>query len=75
MQSTIDFVREKYGPLLSFDQVAKLFDRSTDGLRVCINNQSELSIALRGARKKFGRRVYFDAIQIVEIIEADSYES
>ncbi len=75
MQSTVDFVREKYGPLLSFDQVAKILDRSTDGLRVCINNQSELSVALRSAKKKFGRRVYFDAVQIAKIIEADSYES
>lgn len=60
---------EKYGPLLTLPQVAEVFHRSREGLRVSLNQNNELSKTLNKAKKKFGGRVYFKAFDISEIID------
>lgn len=61
---------EKYGPLLSLEQLASLFDRSTDGLRLTLRDCSnDLSQRVNPARRKIGRRVYFKSSVIAAVID------
>lgn len=61
---------EKYGPLLSLEQLASLFDRSTDGLRLTLRDcGNDLSQRVNPARRKIGRRVYFKSSLIAAVID------
>lgn len=69
MSNTLHFLQQNYGPLMSMEAFAKTFDRSKEGLRVCLSSQSEFSQAINSAKKKCGRRVYFKTEIIAEIID------
>ena len=69
-KSTIG-LNNKYGPLLTTEQVAEIFHRTTQSLRSDLSgsSHSEFAELLIKARKYIGRRVYFKAIDIEKIIE------
>ena len=69
MSTTLEFLQESYGPLMSMEALAKTFDRSREGLRVCLSSQSNFSVAINSAKKKCGRRVYFRTEVIADIID------
>ena len=73
MKTTLDYLHEKYGPLMSMNALASTFDRSKEGLRVSLNTNSEFSKAINAAKKKCGRRVYFHSCKIAEIIDQGQY--
>jgi hypothetical protein len=73
MKTTIDYLHEKYGPLMSMDALANTFDRSKEGLRVSLSSRSEFADAINAAKKKCGRRIYFHSVQIAEIIDEGEY--
>lgn len=62
----------KYGPLLTLCQLAELLDRSPQGLRISLNNNTPLSRFLKPKRLKIGRRVYFRSSHIAELLEGQS---
>ncbi|MBX9431290.1 DNA-binding protein [Ralstonia pseudosolanacearum] len=61
----------EYGPLLSVVQLAKVLDRSTEGLRICLRSESEWSKAINTTKLKLGRRVYFRTAEIAKILSGD----
>lgn len=67
--STENFLLEKYGPLLSIDQLAGLLHRSVDGLRLGLKQDGELSKKFNPARKKIGRRVYFRSALVAPVLD------
>lgn len=73
MKTTLDFLHEKYGPLMSMNALASTFDRSKEGLRVSLGSESDFSKAINAAKKKCGRRVYFHSSKIAEIIDQGKY--
>ena len=66
------FLLEKYGPVLSLSQLAGLLDRSTDGLRLSLLSNSDLSKKLNPARLKIGRRVYFQTLVVARVITGET---
>ena len=62
----------KYGPLLTLTEVAKLLDRSPDGLRVTIRTSNDLGRRLTAARVKIGRRLHFRAAAVASLIDGAS---
>lgn len=56
-------------PLLSLEQVARVLDRSPDGLRITLSGDTELARRLRPARKKIGRRVLFSVSELARLID------
>lgn len=46
-------------PLLTLEGLAQLLARTPAGLRATIHSNTDFGGALRGARVKLGRRVYF----------------
>lgn len=63
----------KYGPLLTLCQLAELLDRSPQGLRISLNNNTPLSQFLKPKRLKIGRRVYFRSSHIAELLEGHAF--
>lgn len=66
---TEDYLLEKFGPLLSLEQLASLLHRSADGLRLSLRQEGELSNKFNPARKKIGRRVYFRSALVAPVLD------
>lgn len=62
---------KEHGPLLSIEQLAKVLDRSPDGLRISLRSESEWSQRVNSTRLKLGRRVYFRTSEIAEILSGN----
>lgn len=60
-----------YGPLLNLAQLAQVLHRSTDGLRICLRSDSDLSRSINAAKIKLGRRVYFRTAQISQVLSGE----
>jgi len=58
----------QYGPLLSMAQLAKVLDRSAEGLRVSLRNDTEWARQLNAAKMKLGRRGYFRTAEIAKFL-------
>lgn len=71
MATTFNYLQAEYGPLMSLEALAKILDRSPQGLRVSLNSNSEISIAINSTKRKIGRRVYFQTEQIAKIIDGE----
>ncbi|APC70734.1 plasmid-related protein [Pseudomonas aeruginosa] len=56
-------------PLISLEQVARILNRSPDGLRITLSGDSELARRLKPARKRFGRRVLFSVAELARFID------
>ena len=69
--STEAFLLQKFGPLLSLEQLAGLLDRSTDGLRLSLAQDGEISQKFGPARKKIGRRVYFKSALVATVLDSE----
>jgi len=68
--TTEELILAKYGrPLLNFDQVADLLDRSPGGLRITLTRQGRLSDRLRKCRVKIGRRVLFRVPELARMLD------
>ncbi len=61
----------QYGPLLSVAQLARVLDRSAEGLRISLRTESEWSKPINSARLKLGRRVYFRTAQIARVLSGE----
>ena len=60
---------ERFGELMTYEQLAELLQRHPASLQACVSKQdSEFSAALWAARIKLGRRVYFRSEQIAALI-------
>jgi hypothetical protein len=71
MKNTSNLLQERYGPLMPLEALAKILDRSPQGLRVSLNSNSEVSIAINSTKRKIGRRVYFQTEEIAKIIDGE----
>ena len=61
---------ERYGELMTYEQLAMLLKRSESGLRVTMSRQTSNAAEVLGmARIRIGRRVYFRTHKIAEMIE------
>jgi len=56
--------------LLTLPQLAQLLNRSPAGLRITLAGTNELALKLRPARRKLGRRVYYDTADVSRALDA-----
>ncbi len=62
-------ITERYGLLLSQRQLAELLGRSTGGLRYSLSYPSDQQTRnLKASGRKIGRRVYYPATEVAQII-------
>ena len=70
-RSTYEYLLEHYGPLLTLKHVAEVMHTTPASLRQTLSRESQtMAAGLAGARRRLGRRVYFEARKVAEVIEA-----
>jgi hypothetical protein len=69
---TENYLLEKFGPLISLEQLAGLLNRSVNGLRLSLTQDGEMRKKFNPARKKIGRRVYFRSRLVAPILDEDN---
>lgn len=57
-----------YGPLLTVSQLAKVLDRSAEGLRIGLRSDNEWTRLINSTKLKLGRRIYFRTSEIAKIL-------
>lgn len=68
--NTAEHMIERYGELMTYEQLAGVLKRSESGLRVTMARRtSSAAQVLDNARIRIGRRVYFRTHQIAELID------
>lgn len=72
MITTNEYLHQQYGPLMTLGALAETFDRSPDGLRMTLGTRSTFANSLNAAKRKFGRRVYFDVSMVAKIIDGET---
>jgi len=75
MSTTAEFMMTKYGPLLSLTQLAALFDRSADGVRLSLLADNDFSRRIRPTKIKLGRRIYFKTELVAKVISGEIVEA
>lgn len=70
--NTEQYLLHRFGPLMTLPDLASLLGRSTDGMRVSLYTDSEVSRSLRSTMVKIGRRVYFRTIQVNTVLHLDA---
>lgn len=63
---------KEYGPLLSVAQLAKVLDRSAEGLRISLRTESAWSKPINAAKLKLGRRVYFRTAEVANVLSGQN---
>ncbi|VVE54407.1 DNA-binding protein [Pandoraea anhela] len=63
-----EVLMSQYGPLLSLAHLAKILDRSADGLRQGLYVESDWSARINAAKLKVGKRVYFRTSDIARFL-------
>ena len=67
--TTFEYLIDKHGPLMKIEEVAKLFHKSTDAVRIILSRDSELSRSLNEAKNRYGRRIYFKTEKIADVVD------
>ena len=58
----------KYGPLLSFADLAEVLHRSPEALRITLRSSNDWVTRINTARLRIGRRVYFRSSEIAVVL-------
>ncbi|MCI0653075.1 MAG: plasmid-related protein [Methylococcaceae bacterium] len=69
---TYEYLLQQYGPLLTLKHVAELMHSTPNGVRMAISRQNQaFAVGLSSAKRRLGRRVYFEARRVAEVIDQD----
>lgn len=69
---TENILIERYGPYLTLEQLAELLHREPQALRTSLRLESHALAPLARKRRKIGRRMYFRADDVADLIETTS---
>ncbi len=70
---TYDYLIKRYGPLMTLAHVTEVLHGSPTSIRMIIaRRHGPLAIELGNARRKFGRRVFFDTRRVAEVIDQET---
>ncbi len=73
MSGTYEYLLTHYGPLMTLKHVAEILHATPNGLRMSIARKREpFATALADARRRLGRRVYFEARRVAQVIDQDA---
>lgn len=71
--STDEYLLSHFGPLLTLKHLAEVLHTTPTGLRMTLARRRQpMAIGLAGARRRLGRRLYFDARRTAELIDGES---
>ena len=72
MKSTSDHLLEKYGPLITIEQLAQALSRKSSGLRGVLQKPTEpWMFELNRVKRRIGRRIYFPTAAVAALLNGD----
>lgn len=72
MKSTSDHLLEKYGPLMTIEQLAQVLSRKGSGLRGVLQKPTEpWMFELNRVKRRIGRRIYFPTDAVAALLRGD----
>ena len=72
MKSTSDHLLEKYGPLMTVEQLAQVLSRKGSGLRGVLQKPTEpWMFELNRVKRRIGRRIYFPTDAVAALLRGD----
>lgn len=70
--ATHQYLLTNYGPLLTLKHLAEVLHSTPSGLRMAMHRKREpFTCALAGTRRRVGRRIFFEARRVAELIDQD----
>lgn len=70
ISATYQYLLSKYGPLLTLKHVADVMHTTPNGVRMAITRQRQpFAAGLADAQRRLGRRVYFEARCVADVID------
>ena len=70
--ATHQYLLTHFGPLLTLKHLAEVMHSTPNGLRMAMHRKREpFTAALAGTRRRMGRRLYFEARLVAEVIDQD----
>lgn len=60
---------DRFGPLLTLNQLAELLHRSPKGLTLTLSKKGQFASQINSTKIRFGRRLYFRAGEIATLLE------
>ena len=70
---TYRYLLARYGPLLTLKHLAEVMHITPGGLRIALSRRSQpFATELLRARRRVGRRMYFEARRVAELIDQDA---
>lgn len=71
--STYEYLLARYGPLLTLKHLAEVMHITPGGLRIALSRHSQpFAVQLLRARRRVGRRMYFEARRVADLIDQDA---
>lgn len=68
--ATHQYLLSNYGPLLTLKHLAEVLHSTPGGLRMAMHRKREpFSCALAGTQRRVGRRIFFEARRVAELID------
>jgi hypothetical protein len=72
---TFDILKEKYGPVMTLEQVAETLSRPPESLRMAILSSAPWTIELGASKRYIGRRMYFPIEAVTKTIDGGALTS
>ena len=75
--ATYKTLEERYGVLMSYDALARVMNRSSDGLRLSLSSgraTEDWVIKVNQAKIRIGRRILFRSVQIAAWIDEQAHQ-
>ena len=70
--ATPQYLLTTKGPLLTLKHLAEVLHSTPSGLRMAMHRKREpFTCALAGTRRRVGRRIFFEARRLAELIDQD----
>jgi len=65
-------LEEKYGPLMTVEQIAQVLSRKTSGLRAVLQCPTEQwMFELNSVKRRIGRRIYFPTESVAALLNGE----
>ena len=72
MKSIIDYLQDKYGSLMTVEQLAHALSRKPSGLRGVLQKPTEpWMFELNRVKRRIGRRIYFPTDAVAALLNGD----
>lgn len=73
--ATHQYLLRNYGPLLTLKHLAEVLHSTPSGLRMAMHRKREpFTCALAGTQRRVGRRIFFEARRVAELIDQNQGE-